>query len=146
MTVVWHMDDLKVSHIDSKEVDKFIKQMEEEFRADAPLSVSCGKVHDYLGMNLDFRVKGEVRIDMEHYIDMMLHDTPKDIEGVSNMPAAAHLFKTNSEDPKLLNDQKKKIFVHLVIQGLYLSQRGRLDICTAISFLCGRLQSPDEDD
>ena len=96
--------------------------MKEEFRADAPLSVSRGKVHDYLGMNLDFRVKGELRIDMEHYIDMMLHDAPEDMEGVSNTPAAAHLFKTNSENPKLLNDQKKRIFVHLVMQCSYLSQ------------------------
>ena len=146
MTVVWHVDDLKVSHVDRKEVDKFIKQMEEEFGTDAPLSISCGMVHDYLGMNLDFCVEGEVRIDMEHYIDMMLHDAPDDMEGVSSTPSAAHLFKTNSEDPKLLNDKKKKIFVHLVTQGLYLSQQGRPDIRTAISFLCGRLHNPDEDD
>ena len=146
MTVVWHVDDLKVSHVDRKEVDKFIKQMEEEFGADAPLSVSCGKVHNYWGMNLDFHVEGEVRIDMEHYINMMLHDAPEDMEGVSNTPAAAHLFKKNSEDPKLLDDKKKRIFVHLVMQGLYLSQRGHLDIRTAISFLCGRLHNPDEDD
>ena len=122
MTVVWHVDDLKVSHIDRKEVDKFIKQMEEEFGADAPISVSRGKVHDYLGMNLDFHVEGEVRIDMEHYIDMMLHDASEDMESVSNTPTAAHLFKTNSEDPTLLDDKKKRIFVHLVMQGLYLSQ------------------------
>ena len=122
MTMVWHVDDLKVSQVDSKEVDKFVMQMEETFGADAPLSVSCGKIHDYLGMNLDFHVEGEVQIDMEHYIDMMLHDTPEDMKGVSNTPAAAHLFKTNSEDPKLLDDKQKKIFVHLVMQGLYLSQ------------------------
>ena len=89
--------------------------MEEAFGADAPLSVSRGKTHDYLGMSLDFRTKGEVQIDMEHYINMMLQDAPKDMEGVSNMPAAAHLFKTNSEDPKMLDDKQKKIFVHLVI-------------------------------
>ena len=40
MTVVWHVDDLKVSHADVKEVDKFIQQMEETFGTDAPLSVS----------------------------------------------------------------------------------------------------------
>ena len=137
MTVEWHVDDLKVLHVDGKEVDKFIKQMEETFGADAPLTVSCGKIHDYLGMNLDFRVKGEVRIDMEHYIDMMLQDVPEDMEGVLDTPAAAHLFKVNSEDPKLLGDEQKKIFVHLVMQGLYLSQRGYLDIRTAIAFLCG---------
>ena len=131
------MDVLKVSHIDGKEVDKFIKQMEDTFGADAPLTVSRGKIHNYLGMNLDFRVKGEVWIDMEHYIDMMLQDAPKDMEGVSNTPAAAHLFKTNSDDPKLLGDKQKKIFVHLVMQGLYLSQRGCPDILTSIAFLCG---------
>ena len=116
------------------------------FGAEAPLSVSHGKIHDYLVMNLDFCVKGEVWIDMEHYIDMMLQDAPKDMEGVSNTPAATHLFKTNSEDPKLLGDKQKKIFVHLVMQGLYRSHRGRLDIRTAIAFLCGRLHNPDEDD
>ena len=49
---------------------------------------------------------------MEHYIDMMLQDAPKEMEGVSNTPAAAHLFKTNLEDQKLLGDEQKKIFVH----------------------------------
>ena len=144
MTVVWHVDDLKVSHIDVKEVNKFILQMEEAFSADAPLSVSRGKTHDYLGMSLDFRTKGEVQIDMQHYIDMMLQDAPEDMEGVSNTRAVVHLFKTNLEDPKALGDKQKKIFVHLVMQGLYLSQRGRPDICT--TFLCGRLHNPDEDD
>ena len=71
MTVVWHVDDLKVSHVDAKEVGKFIQQMEETFGKDTPLSVSRGRTHDYLGMTLDFRNKGEVRIDMEHFIDMM---------------------------------------------------------------------------
>ena len=98
MTVVWHVDDLKVSHIDVEEVDKFVQQMEEAFGADAPLSVSHGKPHDSLGMRLDFQTKGEVQIDMEHYIDMMLQDAPEDMEGVSNTPAAVHLFKTNLED------------------------------------------------
>ena len=143
MTVVWHVDNLKVSHVDKKEVDKFIEQMEAEFGTEAPLSVSHGKVHDYLGMNLDFRTEGEVRVDMEHYIDMMLHDAPEDMNGVSNTPAAAHLFKTNSVDPKLLDDKKKKLFVHLVMQGLYLSQHGRriyvpqfhfcADVCTTLT-------------
>ena len=146
MTVVWHVDDLKVSHVDEKEVDKFIKQMEAEFGTEAPLSISRGKVHDYLGMNLDFCVEGEVWINMEHYIDMMLHDASEDMNGVSSTPAAAHLFKTNLDDPRLLDDKKKKIFVHLVMPGLYLSQRARPDIHTAISFLCGRLHNPDEDD
>ena len=117
MTVVWHVDDLKVSHMDAKEVGTFIQQMEETFGKDTPLSVSRGKTHEYLGMSLDFHSKGEVRIDMEHYIDMMLCNAPKEMDSTSKTPAAAHLFKTNPEDPKLLGEEQKKIFVHLVMQA-----------------------------
>ena len=144
MTVVWHVDDLKVSHVDAKEVGKFIHQMEEAFGKETPLSVSRGKTHEYLGMSLDFGNRGKVRINMKHYIDMMLHDAPKEMDGISSTPAAVHLFKTNMEDPKLLGNERKKIFMHLVMQGLYLSQRGRPDIHTAIAFLCSRLNNPDE--
>ena len=70
MTVVWHVDDLKVSHMDATEVEKFVQQMEETFGQETPLTVSRGQVHDYLGMTFDFHTKGEVQISMEHYIDM----------------------------------------------------------------------------
>ena len=53
MTVVWHVDDLKVSHMDATEVEKFVRQVEETFIKDTPLTVSCGQVHNYLGMTLD---------------------------------------------------------------------------------------------
>ena len=128
MTVVWHVDDLKVSHVDRAEVEKFVRQMEETFGKDTPLMVSRGQVHDYLGMTLDFRTKGEVQINMEHYIDMMLQDAPDKMKGTATMPAAPHLFKVNNKDLQLLGAEKKKIFVHLVMQGLYLSQRGCPDI------------------
>ena len=146
MTVVWHVDDLKVSHVDAREVEKFVQQMEETFGQENPLTVSRGQVHEYLGMTLDFRTKGEVQISMEHYIDVMLQDAPEEMKGSATTPAASHLFKVNNQNPQLLGPEKKKIFVHLVMQGLYLSQRGRPDIRTAIAFLCGRLRDPDEDD
>ena len=56
------------------------------------------------------------------------------------------LFKVNSANPTLLTGEKKEIFVHVVMQLLYLSQRGRPDIRTAISFLCGRLHHANMDD
>ena len=146
MTVVWHVDDLKVSHVDGGEVEKFVQQMEETFGKDTPVTVSHGQVHDYLGMTLDFCNKGEVCINMEHSINMMLQDAPKEMEGISSTPVAPHLFKTNSKDPQPLGTEQKKIFVHLLMQGLYLSQRGRPDIHTTIAFLCGQLCNPDEDD
>ena len=45
-----------------------------------------------------------------------------------------------------MGTEQKKTFVHLVMQGLYLSQQGCPDICTATAFLCSHLHNPDEDD
>ena len=36
MTVVWHIDDLKVPHVDAMEVDRFVQQMEETFGQETP--------------------------------------------------------------------------------------------------------------
>ena len=33
-----------------------------------------GKIHDYLGMNLDYTIKGEVKITMIPYIKEMIKD------------------------------------------------------------------------
>ena len=54
ITIVWYVDDLKISHVQTKVVDEFIEQMEEESGKEEPLSQSRGKVHEYLGMTLDF--------------------------------------------------------------------------------------------
>ena len=124
LTVAWHMDDLKVLHEEERVLDEFIAMMEEEFGQDAPLSVSWGLVQEYLGMTLDFSERGRVVVKMSNYVKNMLNDAPASMDGKAVTPAAAHLFKVDTEDPKLLSKEKKELFVHLVMQGLYLSQRG----------------------
>jgi hypothetical protein len=145
LTVAWHVDDLKVSHVDSKVVDDFIKQMDAEFGKETPMNQSRGKVHDYLGMLLDYSEDGCVKIDMTEYVNMILHELPAHMMGVAKTPAASHLFDINQEAERLGSEEKDE-FVHYVMQMLYLSQRGRPDIRTAISFLCTRLKDPDRDD
>ena len=144
--MAWHMDDLKVSHEKEEVLDDFIGMMLKEFGQDAPLSVSRGLVQEYLGMTLDFSERGRVVVKMYNYVKNMLNDAPASMDGKVATPTAAHLFKISMENPKLLGKDKKELFVHLVMQGLYLSQRGRPDIRTAMSFLCSCLTCPDEDD
>ena len=59
--------------------------------------------------------------------------------------APSHLFKIN-DNPVPLSSSEKEIFVHLTMQGLYLSQHAHPDIWTAISFLSSCLCDPDQDD
>ena len=146
LTVAWHVDDLKISHEKEEALDEFIGMMEDEFGQDTPLSISRGPVQQYLGMTLDFSEKGRVVVKMDDYVKTMLNDAPSSMDGKVATPAAAHLFKINTVNPKLLDQVRKDLCVHLVMQGLYLSQHGRPDIRTAISFLCNHLKCLDEDD
>eukprot|EP00957_Ditylum_brightwellii_P009612 724568-Ditylum_brightwellii.AAC.1 len=54
MTICWHVDDLKISHVNSREVTKMLKILENKYRK---MKTTRGKVHDYLGMTLDYRKK-----------------------------------------------------------------------------------------
>ena len=59
-----------------------------------------GEIHDYLGMNIDFTIKGEVNITMIPYIKEMIQDfrghDPKP-DKKANTPAAEFLFKVDNE-------------------------------------------------
>lgn len=52
------------------------------------------------------------------------------------------------DDSPILDEDRAETFHHITMKLQYLSQRGRPDICPAMSFLlCGRVQQrPNEDD
>jgi hypothetical protein len=66
MTVCWHVDDLKVSHVDPTEVSKFGQWLSTTYGI--AVAEHRGKVHDYLGMMLDFTFEGHVIINITDYI------------------------------------------------------------------------------
>ena len=145
-TIGWHVDDLKISHEDSAVVDDVIVELEARFGREAPLSVTRGTNHEYLGMQIDFSQVGKVVLSMEPYIEQIFVDCPTGLgKGPASTPAAAHLFEVDPEAGKLA-PETKETFHHLVAQLLYLSKRARPDIQTAVSFLCTRVQCPDVDD
>ena len=63
MTVACHVDDdLNVSNKDPFQVTKFATYLSSIYGRE--LTVKRGKLHDYLGMTLDFSNRGEVKILM----------------------------------------------------------------------------------
>jgi len=144
-TIGWHVDDVKISHVDSMVVDHVIDILDAEFGKEAPLTKSRGKVHEYLGMTLDFSNPGQVIVDMIEYIKTVLAGMPADMVGSAPTPAASHLFQVN-DNPVPLPKAKGDVFHRIVMQLLYLCQRARPELRTAISFLCRRTNAPDEDD
>ncbi len=58
-TICFHVDDCKLSHVDPKANDKLIGAFREEYESifedgSGKMKVSRGKVHEYLGMTLDY--------------------------------------------------------------------------------------------
>ena len=79
------------------------------------------------------------------YLDEILKDLPDDMNRLATTPAADHLFKVRDNAPKL-NKENAELFHKVVAQLLFMAQRGRPNLRTAISFLTKRVQMPDEDD
>ena len=76
-----HVDDLKLSHKDPEEVTKMIdhlRSLYEELpngevkKMEVQRMDKRNKVLNYLGMDCDYSVKGEVSISMRHYVDKRL--------------------------------------------------------------------------
>jgi hypothetical protein len=89
-TVVWHVDDIKLSHEDENEVTRVITWLKTIYGED--MRVSRGRVHDYLGMTLDFTNKGEVKFTMINYLKGVINDFPEIITGMAITPATTNIF------------------------------------------------------
>ena len=144
MTVSWHVDDVKVSHINPNHVDEFIAWATAEYGKQSPLTVTRGKKHVYLGMTLDYSKKGAVIVDMRDYVKDMLEDFPRSISGRVASCATSALF-TVKPSKKLLKEQAEA-FHTFVAKALFLTKRARPDIQHVVSFLCTRVKEPTRQD
>jgi hypothetical protein len=100
------------------------------------MQISRGKIHEYLGMTLDFTVPGEVKITMINYITEIvdLFQKHDDSNCTANTPAAEHLFKVNHDTSSLAEIQATK-FHNFMAKCLFFTKRARPDITTAVAFL-----------
>jgi hypothetical protein len=77
MTICFHVDDCKLSHRKKKVVDSMIEYLRQEYESifedgSGEMTVSRGNTHKYLGMTLDYTVRGQVNISMFDYVDVII--------------------------------------------------------------------------
>jgi hypothetical protein len=150
-TIVWHVDDLKISHVDPKAVTTILNLLDGKYGQEivggkrAPLTITRGVKHDYLGMLLDYSEAGHVKIDMCEYVRKIHEEMPDDMDGTATSPAADYLFKI-IDGVESLDEATSEFFHATVAKLLFLCKRGRPDIQTAIAFLCTRVQHPTRHD
>ena len=146
MTVIFHVDDGIVSHVDPKQVTDFLKELSKIYGQTDPLTIKRGKIHDYLGMTIDFSTDLQVMVTMYDYIMKLIAKLPKDMIGEKATAAPEYLFKTSDGGVVLLSHKEAEFFHSIVATTLYLSQRTRVDLQLAVGFLCTRVKKPDEHD
>ena len=125
-TILWHVDDLKISHVEPKVVDEIIELLHTEYGKDeeTPLTVNRGLKHDYLGMQINYSTKGEVVFTMFEFIKKLMDEIPEEFNKTATAPAAAHLFETDDEGGNL-NKDTADLYHHLVAMLLYLAKSGK---------------------
>jgi hypothetical protein len=149
--IVWHVDDLKISHVDWKVVTTILNLLDGKYGQEivggkrVPLTITHGAAHDYLGMTLHYSEDGADKIDMREYLRKILGEMPKSMEGTATSPAAEHLFQIQ-DNIELLDESDGEFFHATVAKLLFLCKLGRPDIQTAIAFLCTCVQQPTKHD
>ena len=139
MTIGWHVDDLKISHVDMSAIEHIVAKLESEFGKEASLTVTRGKVHEYSGTTIDFSEPGEVVFLMLDYVQRLLDEVPNDLlKGSSTSPASNYLFNVN-DNCKKLDPSTAILYHHIVAQLLYLGKRTRPYLLLDIWFLCTRV-------
>jgi hypothetical protein len=84
-TIVWYIGNLKVLHEHKDVVGEITEVMKKQFGKHMELTITQGKIHHYLGTQIDFSKEGKVIMSMFDYIDELLKECLKDLmKGVSS--------------------------------------------------------------
>ena len=144
LTICWHVDDLKSSHIDPKVNDEFLEWINDTFRQLGEVKMTQDLIHDYLGVTLDYSVLGQVSIDMSHYVKKVVIEFPhENLKGTSVASLwNESLFKVQHEHVPLEKEQAE-LFHTMTAQGLFLCKHGHLDIAPEIAYPTTWVQKPN---
>ena len=85
-----------MSHETQQVLEDLFVLLNNEFGKEAPLTVTRGKIHDYLGMVIDYTALGKGKFTMWDFIRGVLDEFLGELmKGASATPAANHLLNIN---------------------------------------------------
>jgi hypothetical protein len=141
-TIAWYVDDNKISHMDPDVVSDVVEQIENRF---GKMSVTRGKKHTFLGMNITYNDDRTASILMREYLEEAIAEFDGPIKRTASSPAKNNLFSVNDTSQQLATGAAEN-FHRITAMLLYVSKRSRLDIQLAIAFLCTRVEKSTTQD
>jgi hypothetical protein len=146
ITIQFHVDDLKISHVKQSVIDEVLIDLNNKFgTSKKPLAATIGNVHDYLGLTIDYSKKNNVIFTMYDYLEDILESMPEDMNGTSPTPASDNLFDVDDDSPSL-NEKESDFFHRSTARLLFAAKRARPDLQVAVAYLCTRVKSPNQSD
>jgi len=140
ITTGFHVDDLFISSKSAELIDELLGVLKKRYKT---ITEHHGKVHNYLGMQMDFRMPGRVQIKMTKYVEDLLQKYG--VRGKAKTPATEDLFDIDL-DSALLKGPNAEAFHSAVATLLYLAKKIRGDLLPAVSFLTTRVTCSTEED
>jgi hypothetical protein len=140
VTVNIYVDDVLCTSVDQSDIDWVATELKLKY---GELTVNTGMKHSYLGQTLDFSSRGEVSVSMESYVRDVLE--LYSVSGTRATPAGENLYDVSSDLP-VLGVKEGEEFHSRVAKLLYVAQRARPDILTAVAFLTTRVKRCTSED
>jgi hypothetical protein len=141
-TICWYVDDNKVSHVEYDVVTEILESIEKKF---GKMSITRGKKHSFIGMDIDILENKKLKILMKGHIEEAINNFNEEITRTAPTPARKDLFEID-ENSERLSDSDAENFHSVVALLLFIAIRARVDILLAISFLCTRVSKSTKQD
>jgi hypothetical protein len=141
-TIVWYVDDTKISHVNSNVVTDIIDQLEQHF---GKLTVTRGKEHIFLGMHIRYTEERTAEITMKDYLLEAIDECGLEITRIASTPAKRTLFKVSDRSERL-DDKEGQQFHSVTAKLLYVALRARMDLLLPIGFLSTRVSKSTQED
>ena len=91
--------------MDPNVVTAVIYDIQKEYGKTDTVTFTFGKVHNYLGIKIDFSSPEKLEISMDESIFDIIYDAPDDMIGEAVTPAGDQIFQVNGEEPIYLDDK-----------------------------------------
>ena len=103
--VIFLVDDLKLSRVDLSVVTIIINKLKDAYAGNLSikdeLTITRGKIHDYLGMSISYETTEEVCITMYDRVSELITQLVQNMIGYKKTPSADYLFRTTDMVPLL---------------------------------------------
>ena len=141
-TILWHVNDFKVSHPNKTVVYQVVADLKERY---GKIDVKHGPEQIFVGMDITFLQSGEVKFYMKGHVEDAIDDFPEEIFSPRTSPASDGVF-TVSSTSQVLDDDSGKLFHSIFANLLFISRRAGSDIQVAIGFLENRVTCATQED